>query len=200
MPDGGNPGAGVPPGAAAGRAQPGGGVSYGFEKLIDLLCYDDLARITREHWQAIALNRREVPLTVDWEAYLAAERAGTWRAFTARGDDGKLLGYIAFNYHLPIRYRTTLYIHEDTIWVIPEAGTMRRALIWRSLWREALAALPRPAVVYGKVRLTETDAKLLRNTIGKRIGAKRALFLAVGLVMRSLGMEPVEMVFCKVLK
>jgi len=202
MPDGVGS-AGLTPDATNGRAQPVRGVSYQFERLIDLLCYDDLARITREHWAAIALNRRDVPLVVDWEAYLSAERAGTWRAFTARRD-GRLIGYIAFNFQHPVRYRTTLYIQEDTIWIIPEVGPMARALIWRGLWKAALEALamqaPKPAVVYGKVRLTGPDVRLLRNTMGKRMGAGRVLFMAVAKLLSGLGFEPVEIVLCKVLK
>ena len=80
------------------------------------------------------------------------------------------------------------------------AGPMARALIWRGLWREALAVLPRPCKVFGKVRLNPADARLLRNTVGKRMGAKRVLFLAVGLILRSLGLEPIEVVFSAFLK
>lgn len=197
--DGGERGAASPPGAVRGGAHSTGGIAYGFEPLIRLLCYDNLARITQEHWQAIALDRGEVPLVVDWEAYLAAERAGSWRAFTARRGT-QLIGYIAFNYQLPVRYRTTLYVQEDTIWIVPDVGPLARALIWRGLWRAALAALPRPCKVQGKVRLSASDARLMRNTMGKRMGAQRLLFLGVGKILRSLGLEPVEVVFSAFLK
>jgi hypothetical protein len=200
VPDGGTRGAAASPDTVAGTAHSGSRISYQVEPLIRLLCYDNLARITFEQWSAIALDRQDVPLVVDWEAYLAAERAGTWRAFTARDEAGQLLGYIAFTFQRPIRYRTTVYAQEDTIWIVPDAGAFRRALIWRGLWREALKALPRPCKVFGKVRLGAADARLMRNTIGKRHGAQRVLFLMMGAVLRSLGLRPVEVVFSAFLK
>jgi hypothetical protein len=201
MPDGAASFPVVAPDTASGAfpGPSGSGISYQFEPLIRLIGQDNLIQITQQHWSAIALDRDNVPLVVDWELYLSQERAGTWRAFTARRD-GRLIGYIAFNFHFPTRYRTTLYVQEDTIWVVPDVGPLSRALIWRGLWREALKALPRPAKVQGKVRLGATDAALLRGTIGKRFGADRAVFMAVGHVLRKLGLQPVEVVFSTFLK
>ena len=200
MPDGVIGGGPAPAGAVDCPASVGGSrTTYQFEPLLRLIGYDDLMLITAEHWRAIALDQADVPLVVDWELYLSQERAGTWRAFTARRG-GVLVGYIAFNFSHPTRYRTTLYVQEDTIWVVPDVNPVARALIWRGLWKNALKALPRPCKVQGKIRLNPDEAGILSRTIGRRFGPERILFLAVGGILRSLGLRPVEVLFSTVLK
>jgi hypothetical protein len=140
-------------------------LTYGWEPLLGLLANDRLGELVKAHWAEIALDTDKVPLAVNWKLYLAREEQGTWRAFVARRD-GKLAGYIGFHFHRPDRYQSTLYIQEDTIWVVPEEKN--RGLVWASLWKHALSALPRPAKVQGKVRLKDSEARAGR--ILERLG------------------------------
>jgi hypothetical protein len=171
-----------------------------------LLTRDNLAALAEEHWRAIALDQDTVPLAVDWHAYLDRERAGSWRAFTARRD-GELVGYIGFHMHRPDRYRQTMFVQEDTIWVVPVEGASR-GLIWRALWREAIKAIdlerlaaPNAITVklQGKIRLSKHDASVISSTLGKRMKS-RAIFMVAGLILKSLGMRPIEVIFSTVLK
>lgn len=152
-------------------------VIYDFEPLSALLD-DGLDAMVREHWSAIALDQSDVPLSIDWAAYQAREDRGTWRGFTARRD-GRLIGYVGFFLFRPERYQSTLFINEDTIWVRPEERA--RALIWRSLIREAMARLPRPSKLQVKVR--------------ERFGGE-----VTGRILESLGFERNEVLYSTFLK
>lgn len=139
-----------------------GTIEYGFEPLATLLD-DGLDALAREHWRAIALDHSAVPLDVDWEAYARREQDGSWRAFTARRD-GILVGYVGFFFFHPERYRSTLYINDDTIWVVPTERN--RGLIWRGLVRAAMKELPRPAKLQFQVRVRHggrVTARILEN-------------------------------------
>jgi hypothetical protein len=146
------------------------GTTYQWEplkNLIDAGVKDEVKR----HWLEIGLDQEAVPLTVDWDAYARKERAGTWRVFTARRDDA-LIGYIAFHLHKPDRYVGTLFIQEDTIWIIQTERN--RGLLWLALWRAALKVLPRPSLVQGKTRNTPEGrraAKLLKRLAFREIEA-----------------------------
>lgn len=122
---------------------------FDFEPLATLLD-DGLGEIVREHWAAIAVDQEDVPLDVDWEAYQRREDNGTWRGFTARRD-GRIVGYVGFFLFRPERYQSTLYINEDTIWIVPDEPN--RGLLWYQLLKAAMAALPKPCKLQVKVRL-----------------------------------------------
>ncbi len=138
-------------------------LTFSFEPL-EALLDEGLADLVVPHWEAIALDRDTVPLDIDWNAYIAAENAGRWKAFIARRD-GKIVGYVAFFYYYPPRYQSTLYISDDTIWVIPEERN--RGLIWYRLMKAAMAQLPRPCKLMVKAREPRVEAILQRLGLTK---------------------------------
>jgi hypothetical protein len=152
-------------------------IQYEFEPLAELLD-DGLDGLVRQHWSAIALDRDDVPLDVDWASYQAREDNGSWRAFTARRA-GRLVGYVGFFLFHPERYQSTLFVNEDTIWVLPDEPA--RALIWRSLIREAMKGLPKPCKLQVKVR--------------ERFGGE-----VMGRVLENLGFERNEVLYSRFLR
>jgi len=142
-------------------------LDYAWEKIIDLLSDDFLDKKAHDQWAEMEWDQARVPLVINWPAILQREAAGTYRAFAQRRD-GVLTGYIGFHFWRPDRHITTLYVQEDTIWVVPGP---HRGLMWADLWRHALKAIPRPAKVQGQAR------------------SARA-----GRVLQRLGLPPLEMI------
>jgi hypothetical protein len=139
-------------------------LTFQWEPLSILLDNDNLDLLVRQHWREIALDHDTVPLDVDWEAYLDQEREGRWRAFVGRRAE-KLVSYIPAHFHRPARYRSTLYIQEDTIWVVPDEPD--RGLVWWRTVSAFKAAVPRPCKLQIKSRLrdgkTTTPSRILER-------------------------------------
>ncbi len=166
---------GVEPGSltpAGGALQPR--LTFAWEPLINLLG-EGLPALVHKHWREIATSQDKVPLRVDWLAYLQRERDGGWRAFVARRG-GRIVGYIAFFFFQPERYRGSLFAVEDTIWVVPTERD--RGLVWMRLVREALKALPRPCTVQIKSRLTTKDGRSGRILERCGLTAKEVVYSA----------------------
>ena len=150
-------------------------LTFGFQPILDLLVNDRLGDLVKTHWAEIGADRAAVPLAVNWGAVLQREAAGTLRAFTARRD-GALVGYIGFNFFCPDRHTGTLYIRDETIWVVTTEA--HRGLVWRAMWQAAVPMLPRPC----KLMAGLTMGRDKRHT---RVLAK---------VLKRLGLRPMEMV------
>lgn len=123
-------------------------LSFAWEK-IDHLLAEGLAEITEKHWKEIALDQADVPLDVDWRALRASEITGNYKVFVARRDD-RLIGYLPFLFWYPQRYSSTLFIQDDTVFVIPEEPN--RARIWFEMLDRAMSDLPRGAKFQMRVR------------------------------------------------
>ena len=125
-------------------------LTFQWEQLAKLLDEDGLAETVKRHHVEVGVDQDTVPLVIDWNAYLHKQAVGLWRPFTMRRD-GVLAGYIAFHFHRPDRYQDTLFIQEDTIFII-ETNPRVRGLLWLRLWKEARDRMPRPCKLQGKVR------------------------------------------------
>ena len=125
------------------------GLVFAWEKVGALVASGILDLATR-HYAEIALDQDLVPLDVDVSDYLARERAGIFRTFTARRC-GVLVGYVQWYLYRPARCRTTLFADEAAYWL---ASDERRGLNGFRFLEAAVAALPRPCVV--QVREKET--------------------------------------------
>jgi hypothetical protein len=153
------------------------GLTYAFEPLLDLLVNDRLGEKIKAHWTEIATDKTTVPLSVNWGAYLQREQAGSFRAFIARRDD-VLVGYIGVNFFRPDRHTGTLYVRDETIWVVPDEGPGRRGLVWAGMWKALLPVLPRPCKVMA----------------GLTLSADPRQAEVLGGLLRRLGLRPMEMV------
>ena len=133
-------------------------LTFGWEKLSDLLA-DGVEALTKAHWREIAMDQKDVPLDVDWDQLLAEERAKRYRVFVARRG-GKIAGYLPLMFFNPSRYQSTLFVQDDTVYVVPEERN--RFAVWLGLFDRAIAELPRPCKL--QIRLRPQHG-------GERIGA-----------------------------
>lgn len=140
-------------------------LTFSWEPLAALLD-EGLDQIVLEHWREIARDQADVPLVVDWDEYQRQEDLGQWKAFVARRGD-TMVAYIAFFLYHPARYQKTMYVCDDTVWVLPSEGK-NRGLVWYKLIKAAMAALPRPIKFQVKAREPRVEAIL------QRLGLKRS--------------------------
>lgn len=71
-----------------------------------------------KHFDEISANK-DIPLDIDYEKYLGAEAAGSVRNFTARDQDGKLIGYAVFFIYQNFRYKSSLQAQQDVLYIDP---------------------------------------------------------------------------------
>ena len=121
-------------------------------------------------------------LDVDWPRLLMLERAGIYRAITARRA-GKLIGYNGYFIQPPIRHKAIPWAMNDTLYVDPD---FRSSTIGLRLLKESLALLKAEGIAY----VTHGNLWPDNSTSGKA----RARFDA--LLVR-MGFEPIETVYVK---
>lgn len=94
------------------------------------------------HWSETEVNYRKSALNPDWQQYLATERAGASRYFTARRD-GELVGHLYFIVHTN-RHSQAVNAVEDFFFFMPEHRRGHDAI---KLLRYAIACLRSEGVV-----------------------------------------------------
>ena len=152
-------------------------LSFQWEPLSRVLDNDGLAGLGAIQWAEVGTHQGEVPLDIDWEEYLQREREGLWQGMTGRRD-GRMVSYIAFNLFKPARYKSTLFVVEDTVWVVPDEKD--RGVTWYRTCAAATRMVPRPCLLFIKSRLTAKDGRS-------------------GAILKRLGLEPVETVYSRYL-
>lgn len=78
-----------------------------------------LEALQAAHWREVAVDKDKIPLSVDWNRYVATEEAGAFMAF-AMSDGDALVGYNAFFTNRHFHYSTTVFAVNDVIYVRPE--------------------------------------------------------------------------------
>ena len=89
-----------------------------WEPLAQLLA-DGMADCTVAQWHESGRDHEDVPLSIDWGRYQAAEAAGIFHLLAARRD-GVLVGYNAVYIMPHSMYSTTLHAINDSVYVKPE--------------------------------------------------------------------------------
>lgn len=143
-------------------------LTFGWEPLAKLLSEGN-QHWTEKHWREIALDHDDVPLDVDWKELIEQERRGQYKVFVARRD-GKMVGYLPFMFWYPARYRGTLFIQDDTVYVLPTEDN--RARVWFEMLDRAIELLPKPAKLQMRVRPQhggERIGKILEKRYGMRL-------------------------------
>lgn len=67
-------------------------------------------------WDEATVGRTVCPLDIDWQEYLRCERAGQYKAVSAR-KDGRLIGYNGYDVFKPKRHRSALWAYGDAMFI-----------------------------------------------------------------------------------
>ena len=81
--------------------------------------YEEAKPLIFNHWEEIALNKDNIALSPDFEAYQNLEDQGRLHIYTAREGD-KLVGYFAVIAIEHLHYKDHIFAHNDVIYVDPE--------------------------------------------------------------------------------
>lgn len=115
---------------------------YAREKLFPILL-DEMRPLLERHWREVALCDAFGPVDIDLDAYRRAEDADMLRIYTARDQDGKLVGYAAYFVMPNFHYQSKLVAEADVFFLLPEE---RRGLAGLRLLRFADAELRKGGV------------------------------------------------------
>jgi len=80
----------------------------------------DIKPLLEKHWSEIALNQDKIKLNPDWGAYNTLERDGKLKIFTARDDEGNLVGYFVVIVGRHIHYKDHLFANNDILFLAKE--------------------------------------------------------------------------------
>lgn len=79
----------------------------------------EVTPLSEKHYKEIA-HYQDIELAPDLEAYMRCEQAGGLRVYTAREDDGKLIGYEIFFVRHNLHYKNSLQAAQDVLFIDPE--------------------------------------------------------------------------------
>lgn len=92
-------------------------ITFQIESIVDI--QDEILPLLHKHKDEVAVYDF-FQLDVEWDAYEAAEDTGKFVMFTAREEDGDLVGYVAYWVSQSPHYRAekygvmdVIYLHED---------------------------------------------------------------------------------------
>jgi GNAT superfamily N-acetyltransferase len=96
-------------------------LSFGWEKLSDLIRDPAVKALIAEHFEEIAEDKNDCPLDVQWDHYLSTEAKGILRVWAARADGG-LAGYVCWFVDRHPCYRA-IYAWASPFYLAPEYRT-----------------------------------------------------------------------------
>lgn len=126
-----------------------------------------------DHWEAIALNKDNVPLDPVWDKYKFLWDSGSLKIITAR-EDGRLVGYAIYVVSQSLHYATETFADADIFWLSPE-------------YRKGTAGM----------RLFKYAEDSLKKRGVTQILNKVKLHFDVGKVFERMGYTPIERVYSK---
>lgn len=140
----------------------------------------ELPALFAEHWEHVALDKKQIQLEPDWEGYLKYEEMGILHVLTVR-DDGCLLGYCFALVMNNLHYKSTKMAWSDIFWLSPYYR--------RSGWG-----------------MLTVGYKLFRNydTMLKSLGVRKSFImtkvhLPLRILMKRLGYKFIEEIHAKLL-
>ena len=121
--------------------------------------FNDMAPLWVEHWSEL-INDPGDPLKPNLDQYLALEAAGMLRAFTARDDDGELIGYAVYFVTRSGHSMELLRAVSDVVFILRE----RRGFGGEFLkWTEGELAHEGVGVIGQHVRATHNFGPMLER-------------------------------------
>lgn len=80
---------------------------------------NEIFPLIAKHYEEISLFK-DIPLNPDFETYEAVDRMGSLRVFTARSDEGSLVGYEVFFIRKHPHYGASIQATQDLLFLLPE--------------------------------------------------------------------------------
>lgn len=87
------------------------------EKIKDVL--EEAKPLLVAHWEEIA-HYKDIPFDPDYDQYLKLEELGITRSYSARTEDGILIGYAVFVIKYNLHYKTSLQALQDIVYLDPK--------------------------------------------------------------------------------
>jgi GNAT superfamily N-acetyltransferase len=92
--------------------------------------FEEIRPLIFAHYKEIA-HFQDIPLDPDFDLYSAVDKSGHLRIFTAREDDGHLIGYAVFFVRANIHYKSSIQAVQDIIYVDKERrGFGHKFILW----------------------------------------------------------------------
>ncbi len=79
----------------------------------------EITPLLKAHYHEISADHY-IPLEPNWDGYQKIESAGAFRIFTARAEDGRLIGYNCFFINHNLHYKSSLQAVQDVIYIDKE--------------------------------------------------------------------------------
>lgn len=80
---------------------------------------EEIKPLLEKHWSEIAVNKDNIKLNPDWDAYYSLEAQDKLRIFTARSGE-ELIGYFVVVVSTGLHYKDHLFACNDVIYLSPE--------------------------------------------------------------------------------
>lgn len=145
------------------------------ERTVDVLREARETGMLQRHWEELALDQNEVPLSPDWGRYWDLELQGALSTIAVR-ERSRLVGYSIMVLTSGLHYATCSEARMDIFWLSPEV---------RGRW--------------GGVRLFRAHERELRRRGVRRVYVGSKLHRDSSRLFLRLGYKPVETWFSKML-
>ena len=114
-------------------------MKFAAEKFSDVL--PELRELIPLHWAEIAVHK-DIPLDPDFDLYGKLAELGVFRLYTARTDNGKLIGYAGFFVRAGhMHYKGHTWAASDVIWLHPDYRQEGIGTALAGFWDEQLKLL-----------------------------------------------------------
>lgn len=132
----------------------------------------EIAPLLEDHWAEIA-HYPDIPVAVNYEAYLKIEARGSLRIFTVRAP--QLVGYAIFTVNHSLHYSSSLQARQDVLYLDP---CYRKGRV-------------------GLAFIRWCDTQLQAEGVQVVFHHQKLIHAALGAVLDHLGYEPVDMIWQK---
>lgn len=134
-------------------------MNYSRERAHEL--WGEIMPLLRRHWEEIA-HYQDIVLEPDVQRYCALEESGILRCYTARLDDGELVGYSIFVVNSNMHYSSSRQAVQDVLYLAPEYRGARDGAGLLAFCDEQLKAEAVQAV-YHHVKVKQDFSPLLKR-------------------------------------
>ncbi len=104
---------------------------------------DEIKPLLEQHYEEIALDQDVIKLNPDWDAYAKYDSIHALRCYTARNDNGDLIGYFVLMVSTSLHYKDHLFANNDVIFLRKDA---RKGMTGVKLIKYAVKCLQREGI------------------------------------------------------